>query len=51
MYTSVDFKSQMAQGGPFPQTRESHTPIWCGLAITLKKYYYYYYYYYKIKNI
>jgi hypothetical protein len=49
MYTPVDFTSQIAQRGPFPETRESHTIIWCRLAMTLKIDYYYYYY--KIKNI
>jgi hypothetical protein len=46
MYTFVDFTSQIAgpRGSLVPQTRGSHTPIWCGLAVTLKIDYYYYYY-------
>jgi hypothetical protein len=47
MYTFVDFTSQIV--GPreslVPQTKGSHTPIWCaGLAVTLKIDYYYYYF-------
>jgi hypothetical protein len=40
MYIFVDFISQIALGGGgslVPQTRGSHTPIWCaGLVVTLK---------------
>jgi hypothetical protein len=55
MYTFVDFTSQIAgrRGSLVPQTRGSHTPIWCaGLAVTLKTdYYYYYYYIFKRKHV
>jgi hypothetical protein len=50
MYTSIDFTIQIIgrRGSLIPQTRGSHTSIWCGLAVTIKiDYYYYYYYYYK----
>jgi hypothetical protein len=49
MYTLVDLPDKSLGGGGslVPQTRGSHTPIWCvGLAVTLKIDYYYYYYYY-----
>jgi hypothetical protein len=38
MYTSVDFTSQIVgqRGSLVPQTRGSHTSIWCGLVVTLK---------------
>jgi hypothetical protein len=54
MYTFVDFTSESLGGGGslVPQTRGSHTPIWCaGLAVTLKIDYYYYYYYYQFRDL
>ena len=45
---TLPVKSLGGGGSLVPQTRGSHTLIWCGLAMTLKIdcYYYYYYYYY-----
>jgi hypothetical protein len=38
MYTSVDFTSQIVgrRGSLVPQTRGSHTPFWCGLAMNIQ---------------
>jgi hypothetical protein len=53
MYTSVDFTSQIVgwRGSLVPQTRGSHTPIWCGLVVTSKIDYYYYYYFIVLGDI
>jgi hypothetical protein len=43
---SVDFINQIVgwRRSLVPQTKGSHTPIWYGLAVTLKINYYFYYY-------